>query len=75
MFQNVTIDNMGIGIRLKELRREKGLTQCEFAQALHVSRSAITLYETERRDLPNNLIREIAVYFNVSTDYLFGLED
>lgn len=66
---------MTIGNTLRDLRIDRGLTQADLALALQISRSALALYETAKRDIPNYLICAIAKYFNVSTDYLFGLED
>lgn len=66
---------MSLGRRLRELRIDRGMTQSDLALALRISRSALALYETDKRDVPNYLICDIAKFFNVRTDYLFGLED
>lgn len=39
-----------IGKRIAELRKEKGMTQEELAKALNITRSALSLYEIEKRD-------------------------
>ena len=64
-----------IGIKIKELRNEKNLTQEQLAEKLQISRSALGLYETDKRQVPNELILTIARFFGVTTDFLFGLED
>lgn len=64
-----------IGNKIKELREEKNLTQEILAKELGVSRPALAHYETEKRQVPIELIPKIAKYFDVSTDYLFGLEE
>ena len=64
-----------IGQRIKELRLEKNMNQETLAGALHIARSTLAHYETGARDVPNELIPIIARYFDVSTDYLFGLEN
>ena len=66
---------MMIGKRIKETRNEYELTQEEFAAKLQISRSALSLYETDKRQVPNEIILKIATLFNVTTDYLFGLQD
>ena len=66
---------MTIGLRIKELRIEKDMGQEELAKGLQISRSALSHYEVGLRQVPNWLIPKIAKFFNVSTDYLFGLED
>ena len=66
---------MIIGKKIKELRIEKGLSQEQLAKKLNISRSALALYETAKRQVPNELLPEIASFFNVTIDYIFGLED
>lgn len=64
---------MEIGIKIKELRVSKKITQEELAKALQVSTQAVSKWENGGcPDL--ELIPGIAAYFNVSTDYLFGVE-
>lgn len=61
--------------RLKELRLENGLTQDQLAKATGISNSAIGFCETGKR-VPNALaIVALAKFFEVSADYLLGLED
>lgn len=63
---------MTIGERIKELRREKGIKQSELAEALHISPSTIGMYEQNRRGIDSKTLISIAMYFQVSTDYLLG---
>lgn len=58
--------------RLKELREEKDMNQAELGQVFSLSQIAISQYERQTRNIPNDLIIEIAKYFDVSTDYLLG---
>lgn len=61
--------------RLKELRLEKELSQAQLAKATGLSHTAIVYWETEQR-IPNaNAVVILAAFFNVSTDYLLGVED
>lgn len=61
-----------LGTRLKELREERGYSQQQLADLLHLSRSTIEMYEHGKRD-PNTETKEaIADFFNVNMDYLFG---
>lgn len=62
------------GSRLKELRENKGLNQSELADLLHISSSAIGMYETDKRDPSDDLKILIANFFGVSVDYLMGTE-
>lgn len=61
--------------RLKFLREEKGLFQCDIAKVLGLSTSAIGFYENEKRDMNPEVIIKLANYFGVTTDYLLGKTD
>lgn len=61
--------------RLKELRKEKGLTQKDLAKVLYVNQSAISKYELGTNSPENKFLVQLADYFNVSTDYLLGKSD
>ena len=56
--------------RIKELRKAKGLTQLEFADALKVSRNNIAGYETGRTDPSASAISLICKTFSVSETWL-----
>jgi transcriptional regulator with XRE-family HTH domain len=58
--------------RLKKLRQEQELTQDDFAKELNMSRSAIAAYESGRNEPPYEVLRKIADFFQVTTDYLIG---
>lgn len=60
------------GTRLKNLRRERDLTQENIAGYLGVSRSTILGYEVEAKEPRYDMLCRIANYFGVSTDYLLG---
>lgn len=58
--------------KLQELRKNKGLTQEELAEALYVSRTAISKWESGR-GYPNiDSLKEISNYFSVSIDELLS---
>lgn len=63
------------GIRLKELRLEKCLTQKQLAVILHCDQSMITRWEREECEPTESVIRLTAQYFGVSADFLIGLID
>ena len=61
--------------KLQGLRKRKGLTQEELADALHVSRTAVSKWESGR-GLPNiDSLKDISRYFSVSLDELLSGED
>ena len=60
--------------KLQELRKSRGLTQEELAEALYVSRTAISKWESGR-GYPNiDSLKEISGYFSVSIDDLLSAE-
>ena len=66
---------MTIGKKIKDSRAEKELSQDKLAAELNISRSALALYETNKRQVPNDLLPKLANFFDVTIDYLFGRED
>ncbi len=62
------------GKRIVELRKKLGLTQAELAKAMGISRSALSLYEIEKREPDIETLRKLASLFNVSVDYILGNE-
>lgn len=61
--------------RLKELRIEKKLTQKQLADILKTNNSSVCDWERGRTEPSVYYIIEICNYFQVSADYLLGLED
>lgn len=59
-----------IGDILKELREDKGLTQEELAAILKISRTSVSMYESNTNEPSLTTLVAIADFFNVSTDYL-----
>ena len=62
--------NEQIGKRIKELRKEKGLTQTEFGQIFNMKQNAVTNIETGKQTIYFEDLLSIANYFGVTTDYL-----
>lgn len=63
---------MNLGQVLAKLRKNKGLNQRDFAQAIGMSSGAIAMWETNRRQPDLEMLLKISNYFNVSVDYLLG---
>ncbi len=61
--------------RLKDLRTDNKLSLKQLAKELNVSDVAIGRWEKQLR-VPNIIeLKKIAEFFNVSADYLLGLQD
>ncbi len=61
--------------RLKELRKDKGLTQKELAKILNVTDDCIYFWEKGRSEPSISQIVLISTYFEISSDYLLGIKD
>lgn len=59
---------------LKELRIEKGIGQAELARNIGVSNGIVSLWENKKREPTMSSLIALAKYFNVSLDYLVGLD-
>lgn len=59
-----------LGERIVLLRRGKGWSQAELARQLHISASAVGMYEKGRREPSLRGLRELSAVFGVSADYL-----
>lgn len=63
-----------MGNRLKELRKEKGVTQAEVAKIINTNQSQYGKYENGKTNLSLETSKILANYFDVSVPYLLGLE-
>lgn len=59
--------------RLKELREDLDLKQKDLAEYLHIKQNTYSQYENGQRQLPIDILVNLAKYYNVSTDYILGL--
>jgi transcriptional regulator with XRE-family HTH domain len=59
--------------RLKQLRRDRDITQPELAKILGVSKGAVGHWEVGTREPNLEMITDIAIFFKVSVDYLCGI--
>ena len=61
-----------LGTRIASLRHGCGLSQAELARRLHISPSAIGMYEQGRREPSVDILIAIAQEFGVTLDYLLS---
>ena len=62
-------------MRLKQIRKEKGISQLKLAMDLNTNQNTISRYETGEREPGIHELIKIADYFNVSVDYLLERTD
>lgn len=62
-------------IRLKELRKQKQISQLNLAMDLGMNQNTVSRYETGEREADYQTLIAFAEYFHVSVDYLLGRTD
>ncbi len=63
------------GYRLRELRKERKLTQDQVARRLNLSKTTISGYENNVKTPSLDVLVQLSVFYNVTADYLLGLEN
>lgn len=61
--------------RIKQLRENRGLIQELLASELGITQQMLSKYERDIALIKIDILKKIAEYFNVTTDYLLGLSD
>lgn len=61
--------------RLKDLRQEKNISQAGIAKLLNMSKMAISHWEKGHSEPSIEQLKILAIYFDVSVDYLIGFCD
>jgi len=61
--------------RLYDLRTDNDLTQQQIADYLMCNRQVYARYERGIREIPVSMVIKLAAFYNVSTDYILGIED
>lgn len=73
-FNAVEVIKMSLGTKLYELRRKQGLSQEEVGEALHVSRQAISRWETDQSTPAIDNLVPLSKLYKVSLDELLDVE-
>ena len=63
------------GSRLRTLRKERKLTQKELGSRISKQKNVICSYEAGYRLPPTEVLVDLAAIFNMTTDYLLGMDD
>ncbi len=66
---------MGFPERLKQLRKEKGLSQIMLAKELGVSGGTVAMWETGKRKPQFEMFDKLCTFFDRSMDYILGASD
>lgn len=62
-------------MRLRDLREDHDLSQSTIAAHLHVRQNTYSQYETGQRQIPIELLIQLAALYDTSIDYLLDLTD
>ena len=60
-------------MRLKNLREDADITQSTIAEYLHIRQNTYSQYENGQRQIPIEMLIQLAKYYKVSVDYILGL--
>lgn len=63
---------MKLGSKIRQLRKQAGMTQSQLAARLGISPSAVGMYEQSRREPDSDTLRRLCEIFDVSGDYFIG---
>lgn len=61
--------------RIKQLRQKRGVIQEILAAELGITQQMLSKYERDITLIKVDILKKIAAYFNVTTDYLLGISD
>ncbi len=61
--------------RLKDLREDKDLLQKDIAEVLNMKQQQYSRYETEEYEITVTLLKQLADFYNTSTDYILRRTD
>lgn len=66
---------MTIGQRIRECRKNKGMTQDELAERLLTKKSTVSAYENDKIDIKISILKQIAKELDATVFYLAGEQD
>lgn len=66
---------MNYNDRIRALREDNDLTQVFIARYLNIAQNTYSQYESNKREIPLNILIKLANYYDCSLDYLVGRTD
>ena len=61
--------------RIRDMREDRDLTQKQIAEYLNIAQRTYSGYENGSRNIPVQIVVELALYYNTSTDFLLNVTD
>ena len=62
-------------MKLRDLREDNDLTQEKVANILNCKQNTYQQYETEKRQIPIEALKKLALLYNTSIDYIVDFTD
>ncbi|AFS79643.1 transcriptional regulator, XRE family [Gottschalkia acidurici 9a] len=59
--------------RIRDIRNDKNLSQKQVAEKLNIAQNTLSQYETGERNIPNEILIRLALFYDTSIDYLLGI--
>lgn len=59
-------------MRLKDLREDNDFTQKQIAELLNCKQNTYQQYESEKRQIPIDALKKLAIFYKTSVDYIIG---
>ena len=70
----IEIDMKIFGAKIKELRTERGLSQKQLAEKIGVAANTVSQYESGQSKTSIDILANLAVELDTTTDFILGLE-
>ena len=61
--------------RIRDLRVDRDLSQSEIAKVINTTQQQYSKIETGKADISGEKLKRLALFYNVSADYILGLSD
>ena len=61
--------------RIRDVRNDKEYSQTLVANQLKIAQNTLSQYETGERNIPNDILVQLAIFYDTSVDYLPGVTD
>lgn len=70
----MALSDKEIGMRVRNVRRENGLTQDKCARKFHMTQQTLSRYENGKISIPNGTLENIAKGMDVPIGYFLGID-
>lgn len=61
--------------RIRDMRNDRNYSQTLVAKQLRIAQNTLSQYETGDRNIPNEVLVQLAIFYDTSIDYLLDLTD